>query len=351
MMVTTARGIVFTAPNQVALETFELAEPGPDQALVKLHRSLVSAGTEVSGLLGQGRGGWPRRPGYSAVGTVLAVGEGVTGVRPGDRVLTTGRHASHLLVTLDGAAEHRPAESRELSAPRRASGFLQPIPPGVSDDAAAFTVLGAVAHHGIRKVPFQLGESCIVFGLGVVGQLLAQMARIAGANPVIGVDLVPSRLELGRRSGLHAALSPAQEDVPAAVLRLTGGQGVDVGFEATRSATAFRQLLRVAALNGRIVVVGSVFATAELDLFEDLQAKELTIIGAWQPRAPIEGHPYFRWTQHQNRQLFLTLLASGTIRVDHLISHRLAPEDAPGMYAEMATSQAEWLGVLIDWDR
>lgn len=357
-MPTTARGLVFPAPGEVALETFEVPDPGRHQVLLRTTRSLVSAGTEVSGLLGGGAapGRFPVRPGYSSVGVVVAAGAGVRGLAPGDRVLSGGRHASHVLLDVDPEAAAEGADARDRPAgraPARGAGGAVPVPAGVGDDAAAFAVLGAVALHGFRKVAFQPGESCAVVGLGVVGQLLVQLARAAGARPVVGIDLVASRLERARTSGAHAVVDASGLDaagVEAAVLALTAGRGADVGFEATRTPQAFPALMRLAALGGRVVVVGSIHATAELRLFDDLQRKELTLIGAWQPRAPLAPHPYARWTQTANRALFLEQVRHGTLAVDHLISHRARPEDAPALYAEMAAGPGDWLGVVLVWD-
>lgn len=349
-MPTTARGIIFTGPREVALETFEVADPGPHQALVRLTRTLVSAGTEISALLGQGRSArWPMRPGYSNVGVVERVGLAVEDVRPGDRVLCTGRHASHTLVDLDPAQLLRLGEGTQDQL-ERAPQYAQPIPDGVPDDAAAFAVLGSVALHGFRKVSFQPGESCAVVGQGVVGQLLGQLAVSAGARPTIGIDLVASRLERSKQSGLHAAIDGSTQDVETEALALTAGRGADVVFEATRSPRGFPTALHVAALGGRVVMVGSVHAMGELHLFDDLQRKELTIIGAWQPRAPIRPHQQYRWTQPANRQLFMEMLRAGTVRVEHLITHRAEADEAPALYAEMAAGAGEWMGVLFAWD-
>ncbi|HEV2124679.1 MAG TPA: zinc-binding dehydrogenase [Chloroflexota bacterium] len=163
--------------------------------------------------------------------------------------------------------------------------------------------------------------------------------------------MVASRLERSRQSGLHAVVDASQEEAENAVRRLTGERGADTGFESTRSPAAFRTLLRMAALGGRVVMVGSVHATAELDLFEDLQRKELTIIGAWQPRAPIVAHPQYRWSQETNRQVFLDLLQTGTVQVDHLITHRARPAEAVALYETMAAGAGEWMGVLFAWDQ
>jgi 2-desacetyl-2-hydroxyethyl bacteriochlorophyllide A dehydrogenase len=344
-----ARGIVFTAPGEVALERFELPDPGPQQVLVRTTRTLVSAGTEVKALLnvresasGAGQATrYPVRPGYSSVGVVEAVGDSVDAVRLGDRILTMGRHATHTLVDL--RPKHNPIAGQEAPA------YLQKVPDGVADDQAVFAILGSVALHGMRKVSFQLGESCAVLGQGVVGQLLGQLVRAAGAAPVIGIDLVPSRLEQAKVGGIHAVIDAAHEDVEAAVLRLTGGRGADVCFEATRSPQNFPTLMRVAALAGRIVVVGSLPGTVEISLYDEIQRKELTIIGAWQPRAPVAPHASFPWSQQRNRETFLELLRVGTVRVDHLITRRGQAEDAPRLYGEIGAGPGDWLGVMFQW--
>jgi 2-desacetyl-2-hydroxyethyl bacteriochlorophyllide A dehydrogenase len=353
-MPTAARGVVFTAPGAVAIESFDVPDPEPQQVLLRLTRTLVSAGTEISSLLGRSAnpGRWPVRPGYSSVGVVVAAGEGVRDVAVGDRLVTGGRHASHVLLDLD-PARRRPGPPGTRDAPQRGADFAVPVPDGVSDEAAAFAVLGAVALHGFRKVAFQPGESCAVVGLGVVGQLLVQLACGAGARPVIGLDLVASRLERARRSGAHVLIDGAGKgpaDVEAAVLAETNGRGADVGFEATRTPAAFPILMRIAALGGRVVVVGSIHATAEIRLFDDLQRKELTVIGAWQPRAPLLPHHDAPWTQTANRALFLERVRQGSLAVDHLISHRARPDEAPALYAEMAAGPGDWLGVELVWD-
>jgi 2-desacetyl-2-hydroxyethyl bacteriochlorophyllide A dehydrogenase len=343
-MATTVRGVVFTGPRQVELETYEVPDPGPQQVLVRTMRTLVSAGTEVKALVNmRGEATYPTRPGYSSVGIVEAAGSAVAEVQPGDRVVTMGRHASHTLVDLDPTRF-------AAAAGQRAPQYLQKIPDGVTDEQAVFAILGSVALHGLRKVSFQLGESCVVMGQGVVGQLLGQFARAAGAAPVIGIDLVATRLEQSRQSGLHAVIDASQEDAVEAVLRLTGGKGADVLFEATTRAEHFPTLLRAAALNGRIVIVGSLAGTATISLYDEIQYKELTIVGAWQPRAPVVPHHTFPWSQQRNRQTFLELVRTGAVRVDHLITRRGHAEDAPRLYGEIAAGPGDWLGVVFVWE-
>jgi 2-desacetyl-2-hydroxyethyl bacteriochlorophyllide A dehydrogenase len=331
------RRVVFPEKGRVEVEEFDPPPVGPGQALVRSEVSLISAGTELTTLLGgHGTESYPAVPGYSNVGIVEEVGPGVADVRPGERVLTMGRHASHCLVDL---------------APDRPGGrqYLQPVPDGVGPEDASFAVLGSVAMHGVRKAEPRLGQSAAVIGQGVVGQLIAQLVRLAGCAPVIGIDVFPQRLEMARRSGTPVVVNAVERDAEDAVKEATGGLGVDLGFDATRSTDTLPTLMRMAALSGKVIVVGSIPGTAEVSLFDPLQTKELTIIGAWQPRSPLVGHAYFPWTQSRNRLAFLELVRDRAVRVSHLITHRPRPEQAPDVYAMIRAGGADWLGVVYQW--
>ena len=331
------RQIVFPERGQVAVEEFDVPAPGPDQVVVRTEVSLVSAGTELTGLLGEHpRATFPAYPGYSNVGLVEVVGPGVAACTPGDRVLTLGRHASHVVVDL---------------SPDRPGGpqYLERVPDGISSEDASFAILGSVAMHGVRKGEPRLGQSALVIGQGVVGQLVAQLARLAGCTPVVGVDAIAHRLEKARLGGTPVVVNAAQADVAAAVAEATGGLGVELGFDATRNPRTLLTLMAVAAQSGRIVIVGSIPGTVELSLYEHWQTKELTIVGAHQPKAPLVGHPYFPWTQGRNRRVFLDLLRDGGARVDHLLTHRLPVDEAPAAYEMIRRGGDDWLGVLFRW--
>ncbi len=117
--------------------------------------------------------------GYMTVGTVLALGPEASGYSVGQRVLTGGYHTSHWLVD-----------------PATPSGHILPIPKGVSDDAAGFAMLGDVALHGVRRAGLQIDGSVAVFGMGMVGQLTLQLARLSGSHPLIAVDLDPEQYRM-----------------------------------------------------------------------------------------------------------------------------------------------------------
>ena len=165
-MPTSGKRVVFPRQGEVAIEAFEIPVPGPQQILVRTTRTAVSAGTELTTLLGVSSRfqGFPAYPGYSHTGIVEVIGEGVTDFKVGDRVLTMGHHQSHLLLDL---------------APDRPGGptYVEHVPDSLSFDHAAFAILGSVALHGIRKAELQVGAGVAVFGQGIVGQIVVQLAR------------------------------------------------------------------------------------------------------------------------------------------------------------------------------
>lgn len=345
-----AQRLVFTGPEQLEIESFDIPRPGPRQVLVRTTRTLVSAGTELKRYVGRDVGrspsSYPIYPGYSHVGVVEAVGAEIVEVKAGDRVATQKGHASHVLVDL---ATPDAAQSGADTTRRRTPEWIQPLPVGISDEQATFAVLGSVAMHGVRKAGIRLDESCAVAGLGVVGQLTGQLARLNGARPLIGLDLMPGRLDLARTSGFDAQINPRADGENERLLGLTCARGVDVGFDCTATTHAFPNLLHIAAIEGRIVIIGSLVGKVEISLFDEIQLKELNVIGAFQPLAPVLYHPTRPWTQAANRKSILDLIADGRLRVDHLISHVAPATEAADLFRLMATSHEGWLGVVFHW--
>src|SRR5207247_1875620 len=209
--------VVFTAPDAVAVRTAEVGEPEPGTLLVETRCTLISSGTELSMLAGRstsirrGLAHYPLHPGYSNAGVVAAVGEGVTGWREGDALVSETPHAAYVRARANLAT-------------------TVPIPAGLSFERAAFTTLGAVALYGTRRGHIELGESVVVLGLGVVGQLAAQFARMNGAWPLIVADKVESRRGVALEGGAEIALD-ATDDLPAEVRARPGRDGADVGLD------------------------------------------------------------------------------------------------------------------------
>ncbi len=276
----------------------------------------------------------PLSMGYCNVGAVAAVGRGVTRFAVGDRVASNGKHAEFVSVPVNLCAH---------------------IPDAVTDDAAAFTVIGAIALQGIRLVKPTLGECVVVTGLGLVGLITVQLLRAQGCR-VLGLDFDPAKLALARQFGAETVDLLVRDDPIAAAERFSRGRGVDAVIitAATKSNEPMHQAAQMCRKRGRIVLVGVTgLELSRADFFE----KELTFqvscsygSGRYDPEYEEKGHDYpigfVRWTEQRNFEAVLDMLATGWLDVLPLISHRFAIEDAAAAY-DLISSNAPSLGVVL----
>jgi threonine dehydrogenase-like Zn-dependent dehydrogenase len=230
-----------------------------------------------------------------------------------------------------------------------AGDYIQTLDGGVSDDEAGFVVLGDVALHGIRRAGVQIDESVVVLGCGIVGQLTIQLARIAGADPIVAVDLVPTRLKQARVSGATHLVDAGQADPVQAVREITGGRGGETVVHCAPVAAILQQALEMAAARGKVVLTASAPGTAEIGLQVELLRRELTIVSNYELGLE-RPHPYWPWTRARNRRACLRLLAAGQLRLDHLISHVVPYTEAEAMVRLMTRGGEDWMGIVFQWD-
>jgi predicted dehydrogenase/threonine dehydrogenase-like Zn-dependent dehydrogenase len=274
--------------------------------------------------------------GYCNVGRVLEVGAGAEGFAVGDRVATNGKHAEVVSVPVNLCAR---------------------IPATVTDDAAAFTVIGAIALQGIRLAEPTLGEAVVVTGLGLIGQMAVQLLRAHGCR-VLAIDLEPGRLELARSQGAETVdLSKGEDPIVAADL-FSRGRGIDavVVTAATKSSEPISQAARMCRKRGRIVLVG----VTGLELSRaDFYAKELSFQvscsygpGRHDPNYEDKGQDYpigfVRWTEQRNFEAVLDMMADGRLDVSRLVSDRVRFDDAQHAYQLLRNDQAP-LGILLEY--
>ena len=274
--------------------------------------------------------------GYCNVGQVLEVGRGVEGFAVGDRVASNGKHAEVVSVPVNLCAR---------------------IPNVVSDEEAAFAVVGAIALQGIRLVQPSLGETVVVTGLGLIGQITVQLLRAQGCR-VLGIDFDPAKLEMAKSFGAEVVNLGAGEDPVQTAERFSRGRGVDAVIVA--AATKSSEPMHLAALmcrqRGRIVLVG----VTGLDLSrDDFFKKELTFQvscsygpGRYDPDYEEKGQDYpvgfVRWTEQRNFEAVLDMMADGRLDVNPLISHRFALEQTEAAYAVVGGSEPS-LGILLEY--
>ena len=276
--------------------------------------------------------------GYCNVGWVMEAGRGATGFEVGDRVVSNGKHAEAVSVPVNLCAR---------------------VPDGVSDDEAAFTVLGAIALQGIRLVQPTLGETVVVTGLGLIGLVTVQLLRAHGCR-VLGLDLDPAKCDIARRLGAETVNLSAGEDPVAAAQAMTRGRGVDgvIITASTKSNEPVHQAALMCRKRGRIVLVG----VTGLELSRaDFYEKELTFQvscsygpGRYDPNYEDKGNDYpvgfVRWTEQRNFEAVLDMMADGRLDVKPLISHRFAIADAERAY-ELVGGAGPSLGILLEYEQ
>jgi predicted dehydrogenase/threonine dehydrogenase-like Zn-dependent dehydrogenase len=285
----------------------------------------------------------PSAPGYSSAGTVVAVGEGITDIRPGDRVACAGAgHAVH---------------AEFACIPRL---LLARVPPDseVSFDHAAATTVGAVALHGVRTADVKLGDIVGVIGLGLLGQLTVQILKAAGCR-VVGMDIDRGRVELARRLGADAA-SDSSNAFRDECMQQSGGRGVDAVLitAQTTSSDPVNLAAEVARDRAVVVAVGAVGMALERRPFyeKELDFRVSRSYGpgrydvAYEQKGVDYPIGYVRWTETRNMEAFLQLLADGKMNVGALITHRFPIDQAQSAY-DLITgkSQQAFLGVLITY--
>ena len=271
--------------------------------------------------------------GYCNAGVVLE--SGVSSFDKWDRVVSNGNHAEVVRV---------------------AENLCAKIPEGVDDESAAFTVLAAIGLQGIRLIKPTLGETVVVSGLGLIGLMTVQMLRANGCR-VLGLDFDSSRCELAHQFGAETVDLSRGEDPIAVAQAFSRGRGVDavVVAAATDSDEVMHQAAEMCRKRGRIVLVGVVGLNLRRD---DFFKKEITFQvsasygpGRYDPVYEEKGQDYpvgfIRWTEQRNFEAVLDMMATGSLDVKPLISHRYSIDDAVQAYTLLGDSSA--LGILLEY--
>jgi len=274
--------------------------------------------------------------GYCNVGVVQGVGAGVSGFSVGDRVSSNGPHAEMVAVPKNLCAH---------------------VPEGVSDDTAAFAVIGSIGLQGVRLAQPTLGECFVVTGLGLIGLMTAQLLRIHGCR-VLGIDMDKSRLDVAQQFGFETVNPAEGEDPVVAAERFSRGRGVDgvLLTLAAKSSQPVNQAAQMCRRRGRIVLVG----VTELQLSRaDFYEKELSFQvscsygpGRYDPNYETKGQDYpvgfVRWTEQRNFEAVLDMMEDGRLDVTPLISHRFSIDRGAEAYNLLVSNEPS-LGILLEY--
>lgn len=331
-----AKSVVFLGKDEVSVRPEPVRRPEANEILVRAEASLISTGTECICLgrlfsLGTHWDQWvknyPFFPGYSLVGEVVAVGEGVTRFRGLERVAVRCGHRAY--GTSDAA--------RAI-----------PVPRGLPAEQAAWFAMAVIAQNAVRKAEHRLGESVAVIGLGQLGQLVVQYARLLGARHVIAVDTSERRLEMALAHGATQTVCGTSAEAIDPVREETSG-GPEIVYDVTGNSAVLPDALRMARRFGRVMILGDTGSPEEQRLTPDVIRRGIRVVGTHDSDPPLVSTDHAFWNHEEMAKLFFAYLKRGDMRVDDLITHRLRPEEAPEAYAMLRSNRSEAMGVVFDW--
>lgn len=318
--------VLWPAPEVADFQPGHILGPAAGECLVDVAYTLISPGTERGQFMGlpgiyRFEAEVAFYPGYSGAGVVLAAGKG-SRFKTGDRVAGRIHHASRDVVN---------------------EQYLFAVPPRVALESAAFIELGIICLQGIHKAQIQPGESALVLGQGLIGQLTNRLARLAGAAPIIAS--ARSRAKSAQSISQGAAdrfltVAELQSESPL--------DGYDVVFEATGDPDAIMQALALARTGGRVIGLGTPRGQGRIAVGK-LARPGVTFIGAHISGMPIHDHSDGRWTYREEGELFLNLLNSGQLVVDDLISHHHDPAQASDVYEALRGGDGRLIALIFDW--
>jgi predicted dehydrogenase len=359
--------------GEVEVAQVPAPQVGARNILVRVSHSCISAGTEVAGVqdsansffrrlvekpgnlkkglqfvrdegiargwsLATGKLAEAQPTGYSATGVIIEIGSEVAGFKPGDAVACAGA----------GIANH--AEIIDVPV-----NLAVKIPENLDLRLASTVTLGAIALQGVRRCNPTLGETVVVFGLGIIGQLIVQLLLANGCR-VIGVDLDSNRVKSALDCGLTHGIDPSSENVVEHIHLLTDSFGADAAIIAASTAShqVVSQAMNACRKKGRVVLVGNVglnlnrrdFYAKELDFFISCSYGPGRYDPAYEEKGADYPLGYVRWTENRNMQAYLDLLAAGKLNLSRLPTQMCNVEQAANGFRALAAEHKPLLVFL-----
>lgn len=329
--------IMVTGVRKVALEAVDLVVEGlgPTEVVLETRVSLLSGGTEGAWFQGQQIPGrppleWPRPTGYAVVGEVIVAGD-ESGFVVGQTAYTMSPHASH----------HRLDTAQQM---------VLPVPDGLSAATAVFARLVAVPLVSVRTARARIGDRAAVVGLGLVGNLGAQVLQAAGLVTT-GVDLVAARRALAERCGIATTVDPALAGAIQPVHRLV--------LEASGTARGALTAVELTQLGGEVSLVGTPWVpdpTLPASPFlEAIHTRYITIRSGWEWQLPRTAIADQAGAIHQpgsvpdGHRIAFELLQQGRVQVDTLLTDRVDPRNCQAAYERAVDRKSEALGIIFEW--
>ncbi len=362
----TNRVMLFAGPRKIAFREEPPGPLGPEDVRIRTLHSGISRGTEMTlyrgtsphlekrydgelklfrrtGEPGSGEPGWqyPLPFGYENVGRIVEAGPQVRGYAVGDVVFTPEPHAEELVLSTTRTGPFFGSQVPILK-----------LPAGLPAEQGVFLPLLGVAYNAILDgcaAGGLLGESVAVFGAGVIGLLVVQLCRRAGAEQVFAIDPIASRRELARRMGATHVFDPSERgDIALAIRGLTEGRGADLAIEASGAYPALHEAIRTVGYNGRVVVSSYlVGAGTQLDLGEEFHHNRVRLISSQSFGVAPEVSD--RWDPARRTRACLALLPR--LELAPMITHRFPFAEAARAFAMVDEHPDEVLQVVLEYEK
>lgn len=374
---------IFFKKGNIVVEETPFPEFDENHALIRVTHSVVSVGTEVSSIkstkqdsyiqrvtkqparalkaidMVKEKGivntvktvkGWQKKldetpavaSGYSCAGIVVSVGTNILDIHPGDKVACGGI----------GKAMH----AEVVAVPRN---LIVKIPEDVALKDAASATIGSIAMQGVRRADVRLGEFVAVIGMGLIGQITAQILNASGCQ-VIGIDLVDDKLEIAKKNGAYRTINAAIIDPVKEILMLTDDKGVDVTIitAASQSDEIVQQAMEMTRKKGTVVVVGAVglglkrqpFYRKEIDFKISCSYGPGRYDEQYEEKGLDYPYAYVRWTENRNMSEYLRLISVGKINFSSLVSEECPIEDSPVLFEKLKSPENKLLGVILTYN-
>lgn len=332
--------VVFTDKCKVELQECEIPTPAENQLLIKTIVTQISTGTELTRLEQNFSedSDWnnltsfmkfPIYPGYSHVGEVIAVGENCDASLIGKRVISSKGHIKYTVLD----------EKKAIY-----------LPENVDADEAAFQTLAVVALASIRAAKIRPGETAVVFGAGIVGQLVARLAQIAGAINVVVVDVSDNRLNFIPKNKCFYGVNSSKESVVDFVKKINNGNLADIVFETTAYPPLVEEELKCLTKLGKLIITSSPKGPSKVD-FQYCSSKGITIISAHnQAFHPPVATPENPWDAKRDGMYVVQLLEKELLSLKDTVTHKESYKNAVEMYELLMKDRTQALAVHLDWN-
>jgi 2-desacetyl-2-hydroxyethyl bacteriochlorophyllide A dehydrogenase len=320
---------------KVEIEKFQVGKPREKEVLIETETALISTGTELTALTGDfpKPSAWsdyikyPFVPGYSNIGRIVEVGSGVKDFNVGDIVATTSPHATHAVAIANQVVK---------------------VPENVNIESACFHTIAAGVMNSVRLANVSLGDAVVVVGLGLLGQMAVTFSRMAGAYPVIAIDIAEERLRISKASGAtHIMRADDWNNVAENVRKITKGRMADKVFEVTGNPNVILKAITLTKSLGRFIVLSSPRGRTNMDFHDEVNRPSRIIIGTHFTSQPEYETPYNPWTRKRNTELFFDLLSDGRLTIEHLITHRYSWREAEKAYKMLLEDRTRAIGVIL----